>query len=420
MRESKFGTLPLSDDFEHGDKILDNLSKTINDKSSPLAEKLLTFTREVTNSNKRVRMIIPGSMDEFQAVQNAGGTARYTVPNAIRPLEWLKEKGICLDNIVAAPSTIKGAGRGAFATRPIQRGQIIAPAPLMHVHRDNLKMYGEGNLTEGVVPIEDQLIRNYCFGHVDSPVLFFSYGPVVNFINHNSNPDLINAKIQWATEGRTKAGWMELSLDALFEKESAGIMLEFVATRDIGVLEEIFIDYGSAWQTEWDHHVSKWEKEELGDYVYDLIKLNEETTELLTKSELQKKPYPRNAMTLCFITADIWESEEDIVDFDDYETDDSLNMRESIACDVIDVVLGEEEDEDDYYYTVDVKRTSDPKQGKKIVNFPRNFIKITHKPYSRDYTLPNRFRHEIGIPGDIFPHQWIQGKRAGSQNQSST
>ena len=397
---------PLSEDFVHGDELLNKFGEIISDGSSQFAQSLLNFTNELTDSNKRIRMIIPETMEELQTVQKAGGTARHTVPNAIRPIEWLEENGLCLDNIVEAPSTVPQAGRGAFATRTLQTGQIIAPAPLIHIHRDHLKMFREGNITQGIMPIGEQLIRNYCFGHVDSPVLFFSYGVVVNFINHNADPNLVNAKIQWGTEGRTKAEWMNLSLEQLFEKETAGIMLEFIATRNINAGEEIFIDYGPAWQTAWDHHVLNWKAEKKGNYEYDMDKLNQTSTELLTVQEQRQRPYPSNSMTLCHITPEIWESKESEVDFDDYETSSELEIQDSIRCDIVDVLLGEEEDEDDFYYTVHLRQTTNPTETKNVVNVPRKFIKLTHQPYSRDYSLPGRFRHEISIPDEMFPQQW--------------
>ena len=52
-----------------------------------------------------------------------------------RPVEWLKEYGWCIDNIEIGISTIPDAGRGAFARLPLQRGGIVAPAPLQ-VFRD--------------------------------------------------------------------------------------------------------------------------------------------------------------------------------------------------------------------------------------------------------------------------------------------
>ena len=149
-----------------------------------------------------------------------------------------------------------------------------------------------------------------------------------------------------------------------------------------------------------------WKAEKKGNYEYDMDKLNQTSTELLTVQEQRQRPYPSNSMTLCHITPEIWESKESEVDFDDYETSSELEIQDSIRCDIVDVLLGEEEDEDDFYYTVHLRQTTNPTETKNVVNVPRKFIKLTHQPYSRDYSLPGRFRHEISIPDEMFPQQW--------------
>merc|ERR1711957_375895 len=36
------------------------------------------------------------------------------------------------------------------------------------------------------------------------------------------------------------------------------VVLDFVATRDIAVDEEVLVDYGESWQEAWDQHVAHW------------------------------------------------------------------------------------------------------------------------------------------------------------------
>jgi hypothetical protein len=42
-----------------------------------------------------------------------------------------------------------------------------------------------------------------------------------------------------------------------------------------------------------------------------------------------------------------------------------------------------------------------------VSGIPRTAIILTNKKYSSDQHLPNAFRHEIGIPDEIFPEQWM-------------
>lgn len=53
--------------------------------------------------------------------------------SASRSIQELSKKGRCLDNMRNGESTIPFAGRGAFATRPLKKGDIITGSPLVHV-----------------------------------------------------------------------------------------------------------------------------------------------------------------------------------------------------------------------------------------------------------------------------------------------
>ena len=405
-RESKFGPLPLSYDFAHADGLMKMFRDTIHNESSQMATDLLSLTHEFSQANKRLGMIIPDTMKELQKVKEVGGTAMRTVPAVIRSMEWLEENGTCIDNIIAAPSTIPQAGRGAFATRTIASGQIIAPAPLIQVHRDHLKMYTGGEGGEGIVYSGDQLILNYCFGHPDSSVMFFSYGPVVNFINHNADPNMVNAKIRWASNENIDANIMNLSVEKLLKKESAGVIIEFVATREINAGEEIFIHYGEAWKGAWDRHVRSWESDNTDNYTYDLEALNEKDEFLKSEIEQKQHPYPPNAMTLCYISPEVWHLDGQKHDFRKIPLS-RIDIRESVPCEIIE--RKGSDSQDNYNYIVSILEPQ-TKEKKIVTDVPRPNIELTHRPYTRDHNLPNSFRHEIGIPDEIFPFHWLDLK----------
>ena len=50
-----------------------------------------------------------------------------------RSVEWIKEHGKCLDNIIPGMSSNRQAGKGAIAQRPMKKGDVITPAPLLQV-----------------------------------------------------------------------------------------------------------------------------------------------------------------------------------------------------------------------------------------------------------------------------------------------
>lgn len=177
-----------------------------------------------------------------------------------RNITWIEENGICLERIKSGKSTIKQAGRGAFATGFIPKGSLISPMPLNTIiDRDFMLMYelvqdeetGERVKVEDSDPIGQQLIVNYCFGHEESKMLLC---PMTNgiLINHCSDRSVgeghcknkgPNAKIQWGTKwDEATSEWLDKSIEDISEhtKEGQrGLSLEVVATRDIAPGEEV-------------------------------------------------------------------------------------------------------------------------------------------------------------------------------------
>ena len=71
------------------------------------------------------------------------------------------------------------------------------------------------------------------------------------------------------------------------------IILEVVALRDLRPGEELFLDYGEAWQQAWDEHQAKWVPPPGADeYIYpeDM----DDTAPLRTVVEQEKEPYPKS------------------------------------------------------------------------------------------------------------------------------
>ena len=94
---------------------------------------------------------------------------------SIHSVEYLKEHGTCMDNIRDGNSNIPHAGRGAFATRLIKKGNIVAPGPLIHVPNKNLLNIPNITLSSSpdtpLIEQQQQILINYCFGHEDSSLL---------------------------------------------------------------------------------------------------------------------------------------------------------------------------------------------------------------------------------------------------------
>lgn len=157
-----------------------------------------------------------------------------------RSVEWIEDNGICVENLVALPSTLPQAGLGGVAQFSISKGDMVVPAPLLHVHRtEGMPVYDFRNPD---TRIGTQLMLNYCLSHEESDVLLF---PITNaiIVNHCSNrsavfakycPDGPNAVYQWSSGWDPREeDWRNLTVSELMERESRGLSMEVVALRDI-------------------------------------------------------------------------------------------------------------------------------------------------------------------------------------------
>ena len=418
------GSAPLSEDFENADLILskyhalfgtDTNSKfdhVIDPKHNKLPlldisvkRDLLDFIRQDLVTSKRLQLALP-SYDDLIFTQNktiSMSAAMHSVPNVTRTTNWLVENGRCLDNIYPAESTVYQAGRGAFASRSLKKNEVIAPAPLMHIQKSDMLMFTTDLHDDG-----KQLLINYCYGHPDSDLLFFPYSPITNFINHHHDQGNINAKIQWSSLSNHETEWMNDSAETVLNQVRAGLIMEFVATRDVKEGEEIFIDYGKRWQHAWDKHVTEWKASEKASSYMSPEWLNDDNTPVRTEREQINKPYFENVQIVCYGLRDFM-SEEDGPNEYDYEDNaddvkDATKLKryseDALPCRIL---------ERDILSDGNNVYTAELRTGGEIAvlyNIPRYAIEFVDHSYMSDQYLLDAFRHEIGIPDDIFPDSW--------------
>ena len=81
------------------------------------------------------------------------------------------------------------------------------------------------------------------------------------------------------------------------------VALDYVAIRDIAAGEELFLDYGDTWESEWNQFVEKWKVSDhsiLNEYVSSTeFNRRHEEKPLLTVDEQLLNPYPDNMVTRC-------------------------------------------------------------------------------------------------------------------------
>lgn len=340
---------------------------------------------------------------------------------------------------------------GAFAKRDLPEGTVITGTPLLHFPDRNIAnmydmemimapsdptqpMYGtierDSGVLEGVplyrrmldTVVGQQLFVNYCFGHDESTILLCPDGSGVNYINHADPTKKANVRVQWASSSDVHdAGFLERTPEEMEWVSGAKLILEYVATRDIGEGEELFLDYGPSWQRAWDRHVEDWSIDEKG--YLSAFQYNEmygDDTIVWTASEQEVDPYPENLSIHCHLSVIDDENEWDVIDWTwgagdvgypcrvmERQHNGGLNKNEASYM----VIVEYSDDEDD-----------GPLIERTVHNVPRQAIRFFDKPYTTDIHLYGAFRHPIGIPDDILPPAWrnrVLSKETESTSSSS-
>jgi len=415
----------LENDFIRADALVNRfhrLTATGKLKSDDLAKDVWGLVESATALRDRLAAALPHDVSDVERAAKTG-TAKYSTPNRIRTPDWLEENGRCLDNIRPGDSTIPQAGKGAFATRSIKEGDVIAPMPVVQILRRDLEIYEDNSLEGSSKPdiryLTDQLLKNYCYGGKDSSLLLFPYSPVVNYMNHNATT--FNAKIRWSSLSRKD--WLERTPDELARESHAGLIMEVVAVRDIRPDEEVLLNYGDDWDKAWRERVIDWyptDDEELKSYT-PASKFNDRVEWLRTERELEAEPYPDNVMTVCFVGGEPPPNGAKTYRWTHY---DGIFQDAGYAhpCQIVDregnVDLDDAYDRKDSIFPADLRYTArvyreEEEEEVTYTNIPRQAVRFFDVPYSSDNSLRTAFRHEIRLPDDMVPPKWrdLAGKK---------
>lgn len=359
----------------------------------------------------------------------ANFTTPKTVPHPYKhPISFLLKNGLCLDNLRPGVSPIPQAGRGAFATRFLPKGSVIAPSPLIHIIdrnevRETYHLFSKENPDRdlGGLP-ETQILLNYCFGHRSTTLLLCPYGAKVALINHSNEP---NARIVWSSMPTFERNWLNMTVGQLEEIDNvARLAFDVVALRDITPDEEVLIDYGEEWVAAWEKHVREWSPPADATEYIPPGEFNKTELVVRTTTEQVEYPYPRHLRTICFVDYEEdepetiqWEIEEEELEIIKWEIEDYKNHMQLYnmrSC----VITNRWVTENTTLYKAQLKvdpaffkEDFDVPLHKKVfvTNMPREAITFLDYPYLSDIHLKGAFRHEIMIPDDIFPSAWKMG-----------
>jgi hypothetical protein len=413
---------------------------TLLHQDTDMTRDLWDIVKSLSYFGTRNANALPITFNDVLVAHNEG-SAQSRQPYAIRTSEWLTTNGKCMDNIRPGNSSIPQAGRGAFASRTIPKGQLVAPGPLLHIpNRTSLLLYsvgtdGQRNVSAG--PIGYQLILNYCFGHAQSSVLLCPYTSPSAYINHGSG-SRTNVQIVWSNESTTpnhNAHWLDEDVTYLKSMNSVGLSIDFVATRDILPGEEVFLDYGIEWEMAWNDYVRDWTPPLGSETSYFPASSICENEPLRTIDEQVIEPYPDNIIFYChydyhpgmeegeYRWDNAWASELLLIPCQiitrEYRTTfvDTVGYYYStimLTLDQVDVstmmISNIDNTDDDEVDIPPLLLSNDviPPRGTVhvLTDVPRWAIKVRDKMYSKDEYKVRSFRHEMMIPNDMFPEMW--------------
>ena len=344
------------------------------------------------------------------------GINDYYQQRSIRSVDDLERHGRCVDTIQPQRSTIRQAGRGAFATRSMARNTIVTGTPFFYYPSDDFfKLYAGNWMSQKFSEFHPdqhvgyQLMYNYCWRHEHyqavSSIVLCPYGMYVNYINHNQS--LANVRVQWAKDGdmNHNASLLQAHPRDLYYSDAPKLWLDFVALRDIEVGEEIFMDYGNVWEEAWQKHAAQWNNDKVypTDYVsaYDWNRMNAKVM-LRTSVEQAEQPYPDHFKMVClphianpndseYLTSDVcerlWEP-----------------FVLGLLCEIVD---RQHQPDGSYWYQVKYQNDKDSDEVWTESDWiVREAIKFVNQPYTNDIFIKDAFRQPIGIPDDIFPDSW--------------
>lgn len=179
--------MPIQEDYPQAEEFVRLFNVMWDTNLTHLSVKLMANLWDlIYNIPMRSRFFnaLPKNMEELEEV-SLNGIRSILQPHFTRNVSYLEEHGRCADNIRSGRSTLEQAGRGAFATRLLRKGDTITGSPLLWFpNQDYFRMY-QGNWTAQTVPpeIENQtsfqILINYCWTNAESSLFLLPYGPGV-------------------------------------------------------------------------------------------------------------------------------------------------------------------------------------------------------------------------------------------------
>ena len=356
---------------------------------------------------------------------------------------------MCLDQLVQVAPSPKIQGHGLFAQQTLPKDTKLLTTPMLPIHRDDLVVSDhEKHPRHGVN--NQQLLLNYCYGSPDSDLLWLPFGPMINFLNHDSNP---NARVQWysAPPATHKSGatnphvrqqhhhteLFDLPAETVADIHGKSLTLEVIALRTIQPGEEVTIDYGTAWQTAFEKHQKM-------EHTRKMVEPhNYEGNDNISAEEWNDQNHPYFSTLVEQLTDPVPDKLEIFVFYEVHDHDDHHHRTHKHAhvwdedqvhecfrpCQILERVAADDENgTPTYTYTVQLMASDDSRIMDECVlddhdeilkNVPQRAIRMMDRPFTTPQLDPQSFRHEIGLPDVMIPDAWRK-KKLRSRSNSET
>jgi hypothetical protein len=205
--------------------------------------------------------------------------------------------------------------------------------------------------------------------------------------------------------------WLDLPLSQFLQMSyPGGLVMEVVALRDIQKGDELYLDYGSAWEAAWNEHVKNWQPPpDASSYVYPADINNSTGGMFRTAKEQENDPYPEHLATVC--QAGKWYNRQRGKAYTWVQPE--WPWPQGVAyC----KILERTKVNNSYEYAValewreasyDQAHLLSTKELHMDVHVPASVISFVERPYKSDMNLPNAFRHPISLPQELVPAQWV-------------
>jgi hypothetical protein len=180
-------------------------------------------------------------------------------------LNELQKVGHCLDNVRVSESLIPMAGRGLFANRNFQIGELVTLSPVLTAPLHQIRKEGASSL-----------LINYC---VTSPMSDFALLPIGYAAMANHGGRAANLRMEWydtkewnqffntssrssnltdqeSISHHTRDRIFEgINLSSILDSPSGSLYFGYYATREIVTGEELTIDYGLVWEMAYSRYL---------------------------------------------------------------------------------------------------------------------------------------------------------------------